>query len=464
MGGAGKTVEKREETEISGALVEELASVEYIVEKAYRILREYPLCDYCLGRMFALLGRGWGNAERGEALKRLIVMALHAGIREGSEASRRVLSETAANIGSVAEGLYSEIHGGKLERRSCYLCGSRLPRLFDEAASRAVEMLASMDVGNFLVAARVDPKLREREDEIKRRFGLVYAESIASEVKREVSKRLQRLTGLQPEFGTPDVVIEVGVPEGNVTIHVMPLLLRGRYWKIARRVSQSAWITRYGERRYPFSVEDSFFVLAEVMDADDVVLHASGREDADARMLGLGRPFIVELKRARRRCFATSFIESIVNRYASGLVEVILEGRALRREVSEIKGEHSKRSKIYKALVVVSREVTDEELRGLEEFFAGASIRQRTPRRVRHRRPDIVRERIVFSVKTRRIASNVFEALIVAEGGLYIKELVSGDGGDTSPSFAEYLDAEAYCAELDVLGVVESTPQHPKRI
>ena len=29
----------------------------------------YPLCDHCLGRQFALLGRGLENDRRGQALK-----------------------------------------------------------------------------------------------------------------------------------------------------------------------------------------------------------------------------------------------------------------------------------------------------------------------------------------------------------------------------------------------------------
>ena len=41
------------------------------------------------------------------------------------------------------------------------------------------------------------------------------------------------------------------------------------------------------------------------------------------------------------------------------------------------------------------------------------------------------------------------------QGGLYIKELVSGDEGRTSPSFAEILGADAKCVELDVVAVLE---------
>ncbi|HJK19212.1 MAG TPA: tRNA pseudouridine(54/55) synthase Pus10, partial [Methanocorpusculum sp.] len=41
----------------------------------------------------------------------------------------------------------------------------------------------------------------------------------------------------------------------------------------------------------------------------------------------------------------------------------------------------------------------------------------------------------------------------VGEGGLYIKELVSGDGGRTTPSLAEILAVPAKVVALDVVQV-----------
>jgi len=38
-------------------------------------------------------------------------------------------------------------------------------------------------------------------------------------------------------------------------------------------------------------------------------------------------------------------------------------------------------------------------------------------------------------------------------GGLYIKELISGDDGRTKPSISEILNTPAECIELDVLEV-----------
>ena len=46
------------------------------------------------------------------------------------------------------------------------------------------------------------------------------------------------------------------------------------------------------------------------------------------------------------------------------------------------------------------------------------------------------------------------EMRVHCQGGLYIKELITGDEGRTSPSVAEILDVKAKPLELDVLEVI----------
>lgn len=427
--------------------------MEGVAERVLKLLEEYPLCDSCLGRMFALLGRGLSNAERGRALKLIAVMELHRRIREGDEEARALFRRLAPRLGRVAAGLYRELFGEEPGLEACHICGGSLEDRVAYAGRDAVNRLRYVDVSSFLVAARIPDDVRAREDEVKLRHGLQYSESIGAEVRREVSKRVQAELALTPDFEAPDVLVEVDLGTWTTRLEFMPLLIRGRYWKTARRVSQSIWVTRRGERRYPFSVEDGLSRLADIYEANDVVLHGAGREDADVRMLGTGRPFIAEAKAAKRRGVSVRAAEAEINRGSRGLVEFRLEGRARRKDVAGVKGVDSRHGKVYKALVVLDRDVGDDDLARLEEFFANRAVRQRTPRRVRHRRPDVVRERVVHRVSTRRLGRRVFEALIYAEGGLYIKELVSGDGGDTAPSFASVLGAAAYCAELDVVAV-----------
>ena len=70
-----------------------------------------------------------------------------------------------------------------------------------------------------------------------------------------------------------------------------------------------------------------------------------------------------------------------------------------------------------------------------------------------YRKKERLRTRKVYQVKTRYIDQHLFEALIRSDGGLYIKELISGDDGRTTPSFTEILGVNTHCIELDVIGV-----------
>lgn len=98
----------------------------------------------------------------------------------------------------------------------------------------------------------------------------------------------------------------------------LPLFYKGRYCKFSREVSQSPWTIhdkdgpKEGVRKTAWSVEELIlqpivervFGIVGNIDGNDgpkLKFHAAGREDADVRMLGCGRPFIIEVNDARKR-------------------------------------------------------------------------------------------------------------------------------------------------------------------
>ncbi|KUG20811.1 trna pseudouridine 55 synthase archaea [hydrocarbon metagenome] len=83
-------------------------------------------------------------------------------------------------------------------------------------------------------------------------------------------------------------------------------------------------------------------------------------------------------------------------------------------------------------------------------------IHQRTPKRVSHRRADLVRERRVIDIELVGVEEGGYVIDVVGESGLYIKELISGDSGRTRPSLAEILKRDARVASLDVLLVEDN--------
>ncbi len=429
---------------------------ESVLDKTLGLLGKYYLCDNCLGRLFARLGRGLTNRQRGRALKIVALMEAHRRIVEGLLGTEE-FKNIASNIGSIANDTVVEL-GLDLqfdEARKCSICGfTSLDLKISEYARKALELIKKYSARTFLVGVVKNSSIERREEAIASEHGLKFYENVRNELKREIGKAVQSMSNMsvKVDFNKPNVVVIVDLDEDTVSIRRMPVYLKGLYWKLGRNISQSKWILWDGSKKYPYSVQEALEALREVIGAREVVLHASGREDVDVRMLGSGRLFVVEVKEPEKYSFSIKDVERKVNE-KSRYVKVRFLGEASRREVRLVKMERARKVKVYKALVVVGKDISEEHLHGLEEYFANKVIRQRTPRRVLHRRPDVVRLRRVYSVKTRLLSARVFEAIIECDGGLYIKELVSGDNGRTKPSFSEYLKAEAKCVELDVVYV-----------
>ncbi len=205
-------------------------------------------------------------------------------------------------------------------------------------------------------------------------------------------------------------------------------------------------------KQYPESVEEWIAApLLEAAGAEAAHLHGAGREDIDARMLGDGRPFVLEVLAPRRRTLDLPSLREDVNDRAAGKVEVSPLSFVDRRTVALLKGLHA--TKRYRALVEFEEPVSSERLDEALSALCG-EIEQRTPHRVSHRRADRVRRRRLISasggVDSSRRAVLEFEG----EGGLYIKELVSGDGGRTNPNLSGRLGVDAVVTELDVLEVL----------
>ena len=126
-------------------------------------------------------------------------------------------------------------------------------------------------------------------------------------------KKIAAVTKKLAEYKKPDVVVLVRPFTGEVILQSNPLYIRGAYKKLVRGIPQSRWFCRScrGEgcpkcngtgKMYSESVEEIIAgPLLEKTGGEDVAFHAAGREDVDARMLGTGRPFIMEVKKPRRR-------------------------------------------------------------------------------------------------------------------------------------------------------------------
>ncbi len=436
-----------------------------MLKKAQKMLETYPLCDHCLGRQFALLGYGLDDQKRGETLKLLLTMKNHQLALSGKRAGFSNLRILAAN-GSfeMAAEILRNMRKRARKKKECYLCQGMFKSL-DTLVENALETLEDYEYSTFLVGIELPTAVEEREDEFKASFEVGYGESMRNEFSRDIGKKIAAVTKKPAEYKKPDVVVLVRPFTGEVILQSNPLYIRGAYKKLVRGIPQSRWFCRScrGEgcpkcngtgKMYSESVEEIIAgPLLEKTGGEDVAFHAAGREDVDARMLGTGRPFIMEVKKPRRRFIDLQSLTELVNKKARGKVEVLNLRSASKDAVRRLKKAEAS-AKIYKVLIDFDRGVSDEELETIKKTFAKAVIHQQTPLRVLHRRADLIREKYIYETQIKRLAPNRAEMKIRCQGGLYIKELISGDEGRTDPSVATIINVEAKPLELDVLKVI----------
>jgi tRNA pseudouridine synthase 10 len=436
-----------------------------IIDEALALLEEVALCDHCLGRQFAMLGHGLDDTDRGRAVKNTLLVASHNLLKEGQDRGVEGLMALARN--GFNEAARSTLASEGLEPGetavSCYLCEGSFTKL-DELVEQCLLRLSSYEYGSFLVGIHAPPSVVNREDELRARHKLRWGESIRGEFSREIGKRIQQSTGKDVDLKRPDILVMVNPFAGEVSLKINSIYIAGRYRKLVRGIPQSRWMCgRCGGKGcdlcggtgklYQESVEELIGgPAASAAAGSDFTLHAAGREDIDVRALGSGRPFVLEIHNPVKRSLDLELLASDVNESANSKVEVEGLRPSSRLEVRSLKNE-SQTSKTYRALVEFDGDVSDAALPKLEQELNGQLVEQFTPTRVAHRRANLVRKKYIYDLGAKRVQSNSVELVLRCQGGLYIKELITGDGGRTRPSVGEIVGIPAKCLELDVLNV-----------
>ena len=387
------------------------------------------LCDRCLGRNFSKIIEGPDNQYRGEYV-------------------RQILNET---------------NDSALNEDSCYICDN----IFDSVENGIIDKIIDkinrdhIEFSTFLVGCRVPKEILSKEEEIHENLEL-DVESIKKEINREIGKKLYYAFNKEVEFDNPNIVIMVDFVNDNIDIQINPIFIEGRYRKLIRGIPQTRWpcgkcrgkgcpSCNYTGKQYPETVEELISPEAvKLARGSGSKFHGAGREDIDVKMLGNGRPFVLEIKEPKIRELDLEILEEKVNKFAVGKVEIQDLKFVEKDRKGSIKCSSTDTYKVYRAIVELESDISQDKLGLLNSMEI---INQRTPIRVSHRRADKIRTRKVRDIKTKPLDSHKFEMIVECEGGLYIKELISGDEGRSKPSVSEILGIEARCIQLDVLEV-----------
>ncbi len=384
------------------------------------------VCDHCLGRMFGKLGTGMTNDLRGRIL-------------------RDKLREK--GIDAPAEEF-------------CPLCENVFD-MMDRFAEAAAESINEVESDNFLIGTRIEPEIVEREKEIKEKYNLENSETIKAELNREIGKLALPMIHRPVEFKNPQVVALVDTRFADVTLDISPVFIAGRYTKYSREIPQTIWPCRvcHGKgcdhcngkgKMYPTSVQEIIGDIAlEMAEGQEHFFHGMGREDIDACMLGDGRPFVLEISQPRKRYIDLDELERRANQTDMAGFNSL---KFVQREAVE-RYKAAASDKVYHVHVIAEGKVNKEELVRVAQSFKDVTIDQRTPRRVEHRRADLVRKRKIHWCEAEWISDDSFDLDLETDSGTYVKEFVSGDEGRSIPSFSERLGIQCKVQTLDVMAI-----------
>ena len=469
------------------------------------ILKKYPLCHRCLGRLYGRVLHT-SNYERGKSIKMAKAIELESELyslmeryvcneedtnnynnhnRNNNNYSDNTInhnSNTCNNnkeeniiktLSKIEEDLFYIYRSGLLEisgiirekyftnenmEINCPWCKS----IFNEEnlkniLERVLSLLMDYQYNTFLIGTILPKDIKKLEKDIK----TPHMESIKQEFNRTMGKLLIENTGKTVDKKNPDIIIKINPYIKKIELQINSIFIKGRYRKLIRGLPQTKWPCNhckgkgckrcnYTGKRYNTSVEEIIAEpFMESFKGKDESFHGAGREDIDVRMLGRGRPFVLQIKEPKIREADLERIKERINR--SGCIEVLNLEYGSKEDVILFKNEPHR--KTYLAVVECEEELSDEEILKVMEKLKDSKINQRTPLRVSHRRADLIRIRKIYNIDANRIDNKTFELKIHCDGGLYIKEVISGDENRTSPSVSEILNKKCKCKTLDVLEV-----------
>ena len=386
------------------------------------------ICKHCLGRKLSKTIEGTNNIERAD----------------------KVCSELNINLDDV----------------DCVICDNIFHKLDDNLYDKIDAKINQLGIefDTFLVGSQIPKDVQKRDEELSEKFNL-GVETLKKEVNRLIGLGIWEKYDKDAEFERQDIVFNIDlIDEPKVKIQINPLYIEGKYNKYKRGIPQTKWPCtkckgrgceecNFTGKQYPESVEEliseHFLKLTKGREAK---FHGAGREDIDVLMLGSGRPFVLEIKEPRIRNLDLAEIEEKINEINEG--KTAYHGLKLceRPRKAEIKQSSPDTYKVYNAIVKCDEAFDEDKLKELLELD---EIQQQTPLRVLRRRTDMVRIKHVLDLSYEIIDDRTFSMKIKTEGGLYIKELISGDEGRSQPNVSEILGVNAICEQLDVIEVSE---------
>ena len=382
-------------------------TMDQVIQETRQILKEYHLCDYCLGRMFASRLHLVSHKNLGGKIRKIIKQS---------------------------------------NPKSCYLCKNLMPEL-DVFLKKMLEISKEYEFSTFLIGAILQPSILDRDDIVRSKFKLRGISGIKSDITREMGKQFGKKTRTKVDYQNPDIVFTIDFKKDLCEIKPKALVLQGRYTKEIRGFPQKQQSCKRCDGKGCFvcdfhgisefnSVEGKiaqFFY--EKFGAQQAKITWIGGEDESSLVLGNGRPFFVKLINPHKRKIALP-------------KKITLDGVSIfhLRPVSKIPTDQIKFRTDVLLEIATEKDLTPEALNvleGLKDMVI--SISENTSSKNQKR---------IYDVKIKKIDNRSFIILVELDGGIPLKRFVTGN--NVEPNISMLLENSCKCTTFDFHKIVLS--------
>jgi tRNA pseudouridine synthase 10 len=376
-----------------------MSNYQQIVPIANKITKKYPLCNYCLGRLFS--------------------KQLHL-------SSNKLL-------------------GKKLNQNStekCYVCKNLFDNL-NHFLKLMLEKSIDYSFKTFNIGVVIKPSIVDRDDFIRSQYKLKGIDSIKTDITKEIGKLYSKKTKKSIDHLDPDITFTINFKEELCELRSKSITLSGRYVKSERGFSQKQKscdncsgkgcriCNFHGIAEYD-SVEGAISkLLFQKFGGTTAKFTWIGGEDKSSLVLGTGRPFFVKIQNPHKRNVKLSNV-SINSIKINHL-----------KSVYESPKKPLKFNSIISVKISTESQIDSKSLKKLKDLTIGPVIvYEKSGKRS---------EKKIFDVKSKKNSKNLFTLIIKAEGGLPIKRFVMAD--DVTPGISTILDTPCECREFDFLEI-----------
>jgi len=370
-----------------------------ILKESKKIIRTFPLCDSCLGRLYA----------------------------------KRLRLVSSKNTGSRIK---SQITHKKPEK--CYICKDLLSNL-DSYVDQMVSISEKTHYSSFLVGAILRPSLVDRDDLVRSRFKMRGIDGIKTEITKSLTKSFARKSKKPADHLDPELTFLVDFRTGVCEQRAKSVMVSGRYTKSRRGLPQKQrpcgdcrgkgciFCNNHGITDFN-SVEGIISRLFyEKFGSHQVRFTWIGGEDRDSLVKGRGRLFFAKLVNPKLR---NSKLEKAVNLGDVSLSEL--------RRIEQIPSNPIKFQSRVVLRIRSNARITSKQLSRLSALTRGPVMISDGNRPL---------ERSVHELAYKKTSPDTFSVTLLADGGLSMKKLV--EGGGASPNMSEILGTDCTCTQFD---------------